>query len=128
MHFTVSEAFRIPTLKHATQHSTVGHALNIVVPAGKSIGLERRQQQHRGFVVTPYNESLLTSMIQDHAINKDICIVGEKGMGKTAIVTEFAGTYCGLHISFVSWRKHLHCSISSLDRQRDWATRPTCKL
>ena len=55
---------------------------------GKHVGLEQRP---RGFVLTPYNDYLVTSMIQDHAINRDICIVGEKGMGKTALVKEFAG-------------------------------------
>jgi len=47
---------------------------------------------NKDFIVTPYNEFLLASLMQDHAIGKDICIVGEKGMGKTALIEEFAGS------------------------------------
>jgi MoxR-like ATPase len=67
---------------------SAGQTVDVAAPVGKHVGLEQR---HRGFVLTPYNDYLVTSMIQDHAINRDICIVGEKGMGKTALVKEFAG-------------------------------------
>lgn len=41
-------------------------------------------------------------MFQDHAIDKDICIIGEKGMGKTALAEEFAGLYLSAYAADIS--------------------------
>lgn len=76
------------TLK-PTLRSCSAQAANVTAPVGKFFGHSRGP---RKFFLTPYNDYLMTSMIQDHTINKDICIIGEKGMGKTALAREFAGT------------------------------------
>ncbi|ELR24984.1 ATPase family protein [Acanthamoeba castellanii str. Neff] len=84
---SVGPADALATAQLKFRHKLTGQTVDVAAPVGKHVGLEQR---HRGFVLTPYNDYLVTSMIQDHAINRDICIVGEKGMGKTALVKEFA--------------------------------------
>ena len=42
------------------------------------------------FVGIPYHSSLLTRLLQLHATGSDCCLVGPKGSGKTAIISEMA--------------------------------------
>lgn len=43
-----------------------------------------------GMVVTPELEETLTAMLHDHAFGHDLCVVGDKGGGKSAVVQAFA--------------------------------------
>ncbi|KAG4058579.1 von Willebrand factor A domain-containing protein 8 [Phytophthora cactorum] len=43
-----------------------------------------------GFVETDTHSTLLAEMIQDHAVGSDLCVLGTKGSGKSALVRLFA--------------------------------------
>ncbi|KAG3117084.1 hypothetical protein PI125_g4104 [Phytophthora idaei] len=43
-----------------------------------------------GFVETDTHSTLLAEMIQDHAVGSDLCVLGAKGSGKSALVRLFA--------------------------------------
>nr|XP_034959302.1 von Willebrand factor A domain-containing protein 8 isoform X1 [Zootoca vivipara] len=66
-----------------------GEAVTFQVPAGT-----RPLNLHSGtdhFVKTPSHEQQLAEMILSHMV-KDICLIGEKGCGKTVLAKEFAAT------------------------------------
>ncbi|KAF1335695.1 Von willebrand factor a domain-containing protein 8, partial [Globisporangium splendens] len=44
----------------------------------------------KGFVETDLHSAILTEMIQDHAAGSDLCILGEKGSGKSDLARLFA--------------------------------------
>lgn len=56
------------------------------------------------FVETTYHQQLLWSLLHSHSVGADICIVGQKGTGKSAIVRHLAGLL-GYAIEFVSLYK-----------------------
>ncbi|XP_053253218.1 von Willebrand factor A domain-containing protein 8 isoform X2 [Podarcis raffonei] len=64
-----------------------GEAVTFQVPAGT-----RPLNLHSGtdnFIKTPSHEQQLAEMILSHMV-KDICLIGEKGCGKTVLAKEFA--------------------------------------
>ncbi|KAH0624441.1 hypothetical protein JD844_031871 [Phrynosoma platyrhinos] len=68
-------------------------AVTIQVPAGtRPLDLHTTE----GFIKTYSHEQLLAEMMQSHMV-KDICLIGEKGCGKTVVAKEFAATL-GYHI------------------------------
>jgi MoxR-like ATPase len=44
----------------------------------------------RPFIETPYFSLFISTVLQDHAIDTDVCLIGGKGSGKTALIDEFA--------------------------------------
>uniref|UniRef100_A0ABM5FZN6 von Willebrand factor A domain-containing protein 8 n=1 Tax=Pogona vitticeps TaxID=103695 RepID=A0ABM5FZN6_9SAUR len=65
-------------------------AVTFQVPTGtKPLNLHSGKE---GFIKTPSHEQLLAEMMQSHMI-KDICLIGEKGCGKTVVAKEFASTF-----------------------------------
>ncbi|CAG0920479.1 unnamed protein product [Notodromas monacha] len=59
------------------------------VPVGDQLLGEVNQSLSSKFVSTPSCVKLLSEMIESHSVH-DICLVGPKGCGKTAIIHEFA--------------------------------------
>ena len=54
-------------------------------------GQQQQQQQHfHQFTATSGHDELLGAMVADHAAGRDLCLVGGKGQGKTAIAHAFA--------------------------------------
>ncbi|KAE8883184.1 von Willebrand factor A domain-containing protein 8 [Phytophthora fragariae] len=54
-------------------------------------GTTRIQKNARsGFVETDTHSKMLAEMIQDHAVGSDLCVLGAKGSGKSALVGLFA--------------------------------------
>ncbi len=45
---------------------------------------------YEGFVNTTCHADVLTGLLQDHAAGRDACIIGEKGVGKSAVARVFA--------------------------------------
>lgn len=43
-----------------------------------------------GFVETPTTRAVLTAMCQEHALGRDVCVVGGKGVGKSRLARVFA--------------------------------------
>jgi hypothetical protein len=43
-----------------------------------------------GFVETPTTRAVLTAMCQEHALGRDVCLVGGKGVGKSRLLQLFA--------------------------------------
>jgi MoxR-like ATPase len=58
------------------------------VPCGTHMKQNSIRYQHH-FVDTPLCRSILSTMTQDHAMGFDLCLIGTKGCGKTAIVSQF---------------------------------------
>ncbi|XP_062982036.1 von Willebrand factor A domain-containing protein 8 [Elgaria multicarinata webbii] len=66
-----------------------GKAVTFQVPAGiKPLDMHSGTD---GFIKTASHEQLLAEMMQSHMV-KDICLIGEKGCGKTVLAKEFAAT------------------------------------
>jgi hypothetical protein len=74
------------------------HVLDVAVgenaprlPTNSSVdsGTSATQRPNRVFVSSSIKETL-ANMLHDHAIGKDICIVGERGSGKSVLVQLFA--------------------------------------
>ncbi|KAI8912686.1 AAA domain-containing protein [Gorgonomyces haynaldii] len=61
------------------------------------------------FVATPYHASVLTKMIMAHATG-DICIVGDKGSGKSILIRAFAGLL-GYEMEFIPVYKDMSARI-----------------
>ncbi len=63
-----------------------------------------------GYVATDALRGLSVAMMQDHALGRDLCLVGPKGCGKTAAVHAFA-SMLGYHAETV----HLYKDMTSRD-------------
>jgi MoxR-like ATPase len=71
--------------------SVAGGALPGELPAAAAAVAAAGQQQHfHQFTATSGHEELLGAMVADHAAGRDLCLVGGKGQGKTAIAHAFA--------------------------------------
>ncbi|KAG7391169.1 von Willebrand factor A domain-containing protein 8 [Phytophthora pseudosyringae] len=57
------------------------------VPCGTS---RAQMNAMPGFVETAAHSKVLAEMIQDHAVGRDLCVLGAKGSGKSALVRLFA--------------------------------------
>ncbi|XP_058040478.1 von Willebrand factor A domain-containing protein 8 isoform X3 [Ahaetulla prasina] len=64
-----------------------GEAVTFQVPAGTQPSIQRPGA--KGFVRTFSHEQLLAQMMQCHLV-KDICLIGQKGCGKTVVAKAFA--------------------------------------
>ncbi|XP_044304134.1 von Willebrand factor A domain-containing protein 8 isoform X2 [Varanus komodoensis] len=74
-------------LQAAVTVQITGKAVTFQVPTGtKPLG---RHSGAEGFIRTASHEQLLAEMIQSHMV-KDICLIGDKGCGKTVLAKEFA--------------------------------------
>jgi len=84
---TASITFR-PT-SSASASSSSSSSVSVVVPSGTRVGStsSTRSRLRPG----PQNEyaHTLAGMLRSHALSKDICLVGTKGSGKTALSHEF---------------------------------------
>lgn len=71
------------------QSSVSGNSENTVleVPCGTT---SPHDGPMRGFVETDVHSAILGEMIQDHAAGSDLCILGEKGSGKSDLARLFA--------------------------------------
>ncbi|XP_070607483.1 von Willebrand factor A domain-containing protein 8 isoform X2 [Erythrolamprus reginae] len=64
-----------------------GEAVTFQVPAGTQAPVESAGAE--GYVRTFHHEQLLAQMMQSHMV-KDICLIGQKGCGKTVVAKAFA--------------------------------------
>ncbi|KAM6448202.1 von Willebrand factor A domain-containing protein 8 isoform 2-T2 [Liasis olivaceus] len=71
-----------------------GETVTFQVPAGAQLSGQRSEAD--GFVKTSSHEQLLAEMMQSHMV-KDICLIGQKGCGKTVVAKAFAAVL-GYHI------------------------------
>eukprot|EP00755_Sulcionema_specki_P015420 Sspe_Gene.9679::Locus_3257_Transcript_1_1_Confidence_1.000_Length_5642::g.9679::m.9679 len=55
-------------------------------------------------VLTPTLASVLTDMVKDHCLNQHLCLVGDAGSGKTALLNEFASI-----LGYAPKIETLHC-------------------
>lgn len=46
--------------------------------------------EYKPFVETPVHAQLVCSLMQDHIVGRDMCVVGDKGCGKSALIRHFA--------------------------------------
>lgn len=65
----------------------VGTVAAVAVPCGTTTP---KAGPMRGFVETDVHATILSEMIQDHAVGSDLCILGEKGSGKSDLARLFA--------------------------------------
>ncbi|XP_043215151.1 von Willebrand factor A domain-containing protein 8-like isoform X2 [Amphibalanus amphitrite] len=68
--------------------TAAGQEHKIQVPAGDQLGSESITSD-RPCVLTPYHSRLLAQLVASHAVH-DICLVGPRGCGKSAIVRHLA--------------------------------------
>ena len=62
------------------------------------------------FIETPSFATALTEMVQDHANGRHVCVIGERGSGKSAIAQAFT-TRLGYHSEMFS----LYADMSARD-------------
>ncbi|TYZ62616.1 hypothetical protein PybrP1_002376 [[Pythium] brassicae (nom. inval.)] len=64
-----------------------GAVASVAVPCGTTAP---KAGSMRGFVETDMHAAILGEMVQDHAVGSDLCILGEKGSGKSDLARLFA--------------------------------------
>jgi Ni2+-binding GTPase involved in maturation of urease and hydrogenase len=52
------------------------------------------------FIEMAYHHEMLAGMIQDHWAQRDMCVVGSKGSGKTKLIHAFAD-WLGYHTTHI---------------------------
>ncbi|XP_064465910.1 von Willebrand factor A domain-containing protein 8-like isoform X2 [Ornithodoros turicata] len=66
--------------------SVAGIPHSIEVASGSSV---KDPESTSAFVITPHHERLLAEMVQSHSLH-DVCVIGSKGCGKSAVAKQFA--------------------------------------
>ncbi|KAK3250339.1 hypothetical protein CYMTET_40279 [Cymbomonas tetramitiformis] len=67
--------------------------VEVAVPMSLDSGEVAGTAQHGtgpDFVATPVHSAALDGMLQSHVVGRDICLIGSKGVGKTAVTRAFA--------------------------------------
>ncbi len=77
--------------------------------------------KHYPFVRTSFHDDIMVDLLQDHVIGKDICIIGEKGMGKTVLAYQFAD-----RLGYSNSLQVIHCykDMTSRDLLQRRVTQP----
>ena len=68
---------------------TLPHSTKLMNNNDSSISNNQQGLHNSNFISSSQLETTLSEMSIDHAIGKDICIIGERGSGKTTLVREW---------------------------------------
>ncbi|TMW60750.1 hypothetical protein Poli38472_000792 [Pythium oligandrum] len=72
---------------NVTFRNTGGEARDVAVPCGTT---QPHTEPLKGFIETSVHSQVLMNMVQDHAVNADLCVLGPKGSGKSDLARLFA--------------------------------------
>jgi von Willebrand factor A domain-containing protein 8 len=124
--------FRSPTAQSLFGTTLGGDPTNaivqVTVPSGGAA--PSQPSSNNAFVSTTGSRQVMTAMLQEHAVGRDILLVSPKGEGKNALAEHFAAV-TGYHVHLFPLYKEmtatdllLRLTSASTESQRGWAESP----